>query len=229
MVVPFGETSADYRMVITVESSRKNYFSTELRHIVSTVIRNAASAYEKSFLYQKMEVQATTDGLTGLCNHRHFQENLHVAVLQSERYHRPLSLLLMDIDKFKSFNDTYGHQIGDLVLKVIAKALTHSVRSTDLAARYGGEEFVVVLPETDEENSMLMAERIRATIEATPIPTERGILSVTVSIGSATRGSGSVTQEQLIKCADSAMYQSKKSGRNRTTAYLSGMEDLIDK
>ncbi len=229
MIVPFGETTADYQVVTVVESNRKGYFTTELRHTISTIIRNAASAYEKAYLYQQMEVQATTDGLTGLCNHRHFQDNLHQAVLQSERYKRPLSLLLMDIDKFKSFNDTYGHQIGDLVLKVIAKALTQSVRSTDLAARYGGEEFVVVLPETDEENSLLMAERIRHTIEQTPIPTERGVLSVTVSIGSATRGDSAITQEQLIRSADSAMYQSKKNGRNRCTAYLPGMEDEIDK
>ncbi len=134
----------------------------------------------------------------------------------------------MDIDRFKNFNDTYGHQIGDLVLKHIAAALTQSVRSTDLAARYGGEEFVVVLPETDEENSLRMAERIRATIEATKIPTERGVLTVTVSIGSATRGEDSMTQEQLIQSADAAMYQSKKNGRNKVTAYLPGMEDEID-
>lgn len=228
MVVPFGESAAEYEVVMTVESTRPNYFTTELRHIISTIIRNGSSAYEKAYLYQKMEIQATTDGLTGLCNHRHFQDNLHQAILQSERYSRPLSLLLMDIDKFKSFNDTYGHQIGDLVLQKIAEALTQSVRSTDLPARYGGEEFVVVLPETDEENSLRMAERIRATIEATPIETERGTLSVTVSIGSATRGADAMTQEQLIQCADAAMYQSKKGGRNRVTAYLKGMEDEID-
>lgn len=228
MVVPFGNSSADYEVVMVVESNRLGYFTTELRHIISTIIRNGSSAYEKAYLYQRMEIQATTDGLTGLCNHRHFQDNLHQAILQSERYQRPLSLLLMDIDKFKSFNDTYGHQIGDLVLKEIAGALTQSVRSTDLPARYGGEEFVVVLPETDEENSMRMAERIRATIEATKIETERGVLTVTVSIGSATRGNDAMTQEQLIQCADAAMYQSKKGGRNRVTAYLPGMEDEID-
>jgi len=229
MVVPFGESTANYQVVIVVESIRKAYFSTELRHTISTIIRNAASAYEKAFLYHQMEIQATTDGLTGLCNHRHFQENLHNAVLQSERYKRPLSLLLMDIDKFKNFNDTYGHQIGDLVLKIIAQALSNSVRSTDLAARYGGEEFVVVLPETDEENSLLMAERIRSKIESTPIPTEHGVLSVTVSIGSCTRGSSAITQEQLIKSADSAMYQSKKNGRNQVTAFIPGMENEINK
>ncbi len=228
MVVPFGNSSADYSVVMVVESIRNGYFTTELRHIISTIIRNGASAYEKAYLYQRMEIQATTDGLTGLCNHRHFQDNLHQSILQSERYQRPLSLLLMDIDKFKNFNDTYGHQIGDLVLKKIADALTESVRSTDLPARYGGEEFVVVLPETDEENSLRMAERIRATIEATKIQTERGVLAVTVSIGSATRGSDAITQEQLIQCADAAMYQSKKGGRNRVTPYQSGMENEID-
>ncbi len=228
MVVPFGDSSMDYEIVMVVESNRDAHFTTELRHIISTIIRNGSSAYEKAYLYQKMEIQATTDGLTGLCNHRHFQDNLHQAILQSERYKRPLSLLLMDIDRFKNFNDTYGHQIGDLVLKHIAQALTQSVRSTDLAARYGGEEFVVVLPETDEENSLRMAERIRATIEATKIPTERGVLTVTVSIGSATRGADSMTQEQLIQSADAAMYQSKKNGRNKVTAYLPGMEDEID-
>jgi len=229
MVVPFGVDTTEYEIVVVVESNMIGYFSTELRHTISTIIRNGASAYEKAYLYEKMEIQATTDGLTGLCNHRHFQDNLHQFILSSERYGRPLSLLLMDIDKFKVFNDTYGHQIGDLVLKIISKALTGSVRSTDLPARYGGEEFVVVLPETDEINSLRMAERIRSTIEQTPIETEKhGVLSVTVSIGSATRGAEAMTQEQLIQSADAAMYQSKKKGRNRVTAYLAGMENEID-
>ncbi len=229
MVVPFGVDTTEYEIVMVVESNKIGYFSTEMRHTITTIIRNGASAYEKAFLYQKMEIQATTDGLTGLCNHRNFQDNLHQSILASERYGRPLSLLLMDIDKFKVFNDTYGHQIGDLVLKIISKALTGSVRQTDLPARYGGEEFVVVLPETDEINSLRMAERIRSTIEQTPIETENhGVLSVTVSIGSATRGAEAMTQEQLIQSADAAMYQSKKTGRNRVTAYLPGMENEID-
>jgi two-component system cell cycle response regulator len=227
IVVPFTKTGAEYKIAIAIESNQISFFNNEYRHLIATLVNNGASAYEKAVLYQTMQKLATTDGLTQLSNHRNFQDSLHESILHSHRYSRPLSLLLMDIDHFKNFNDTYGHQIGDEVLRKIADALRGSVRTSDLPARYGGEEFVVVLPETDVENGLLMAERIRTTIEKTIIATEQGDLRVTVSVGAATLNVHATTQEQLINCADAAMYQSKKTGRNRSTLYADGMENDI--
>lgn len=224
LIIPFKKTGAEYKIAIVVESYKDNFFNDdEYRESIKTLVKNGSMGYEKAILYQKMQEQATTDGLTKLCNHRTFQEHLHEGVIRSHRYKRPLSLLLMDIDHFKNFNDTYGHQIGDQVLKVIAECLRSTVRSTDLPARYGGEEFVVVLPESGVEDAMRLGERVRANIEQRIINTEKGQLHVTVSIGVATLGVHASTQDQLIATADAAMYNSKKSGRNRVTVYKEGM------
>ena len=227
LVIPFAKTGANYKIVITIESYKPSFFNHEFRNHISIIVNSGAMAYEKAVLYKQMQQLATTDGLTKLCNHRTFQEQLHDHILHSHRYERPLSVLLMDIDHFKNFNDTYGHQIGDEVLRVLANALRASVRTSDIPARYGGEEFVVVLPETDVENAFMMAERIRTTIEKAVIPTQHGDLKVTVSVGAATLNVHATTQEQLINCADAAMYASKKTGRNRSTLYEEGMENEI--
>jgi len=117
---------------------------------------------------RRLELLSITDGLTKLHNHRHFQDELTRAFEESQRYQRPLSLVIVDLDFFKKVNDTYGHAIGDEVLKTVAKVFQESIRSTDLAARYGGEEFGLLLPETDLNDAIAFAEKIRATIEARP-------------------------------------------------------------
>jgi diguanylate cyclase (GGDEF)-like protein len=170
-------------------------------------------------LYQKMVRLATTDGLTGLTNHRTFQENLAREVHRACRYGRPLSLVLMDIDHFKKFNDTYGHPVGDLVLREIAGCIRRSLRVNDLPARYGGEEFAVIVPETDREGVIITAERIRTTIEAHRITTDSLTLQVTVSLGCATLPVHADTPSALIDCADKALYHSKETGRNRVTVF----------
>ncbi|MGM0442625.1 MAG: sensor domain-containing diguanylate cyclase [Fibrobacterota bacterium] len=224
LTIPFKGTGANYEIAIVAESTQRGLFSTKsYRDNINTLVKNGSTAYEKAILYQKMQLQATTDGLTGLVNHRTFQEHLHDHILRSHRYNRNLSLLLMDIDHFKDFNDTYGHQVGDLVLKAISRCLQKSVRSSDLVARYGGEEFVVILPETDVKNAHMMAERIRINIEKEIIETENKKLHVTVSIGLATLNIHAAAQSKLIEAADGAMYHSKKGGRNRVTVYSEGM------
>ena len=168
---------------------------------------------------KRLELLSITDGLTKLHNHRHFQDELNRAFEESARYERPLSLAIIDIDFFKKVNDTYGHAIGDEVLQTVASLFRDSIRATDLAARYGGEEFAVVMPETGLDDAVTFAEKIRTLIEATPIPTQAGPVSATVSIGvSSVPHSQIHAPHELIVSADKALYRAKRSGRNQVRA-----------
>jgi len=162
---------------------------------------------------QQLENLATTDGLTGLKNHRAFQERLEAEWKALARQEDSLSLILLDVDKFKQYNDTFGHPAGDQVLKSVARILTETARETDFVARYGGEEFVIILPRTDSVGALTIAERFRAAIEAHPWP-ER---AVTASFGISTSNTAVHSQAQLVSGADQALYQSKSDGRNRVT------------
>ena len=167
--------------------------------------------------------QATRDSLTGLRNHRALQERLHEELARHWRGKEPLSLVLLDVDNFKGFNDSFGHPAGDEVLRNIAKFMEGEARTSDLVARYGGEEFVILLPETDVEESQIVAERVRCAIEAGPWR-ER---AVTASLGIATiKGSSFESNDEinqiaglLLARADEALYSSKANGRNRVTHY----------
>jgi two-component system, cell cycle response regulator len=209
--------------LLSIESDSENQFVGDTEKHLSILIANASVAITRARLYQKMEMLATTDGLTQLFNHRTFQEHLVKEVERARRYHRPLSLLLMDIDHFKSFNDTYGHPVGDLVLKEISSCIRTSIRVNDLAARYGGEEFTVIIPETGEEGAMVIAERIRRTVEQHVIVSLDRQLRVTISLGCATIPSHADGNQALIDSADKALYFSKEHGRNRTTLFATGM------
>jgi diguanylate cyclase (GGDEF)-like protein len=209
--------------LLSIESNAANRFSGDTEKHLSTLIGNASVAITRARLYQKMEMLATTDGLTLLCNHRTFQEHLAKEVERARRYKRPLSLLLLDIDHFKTFNDTYGHPVGDLVLKEISACIRQSIRVNDIAARYGGEEFTVIIPETGEEGAMVIAERIRRTVEQHVIMSLDRQLRVTISLGCATLPSHAVTGATLIDASDKALYYSKEHGRNRTTLFSKGM------
>src|SRR5438309_2413773 len=135
---------------------------------------------------KRLELLSITDGLTKLYNHRHFQDELARAFEESARYARPLSLAIIDLDFFKKVNDTYGHAVGDEVLKAVARMFQASIRSVDLAARYGGEEFAVMMPETDMDDALAFAEKIRSLVEGTSIDTQAASITVTVSIGVST-------------------------------------------
>jgi diguanylate cyclase (GGDEF)-like protein/PAS domain S-box-containing protein len=162
---------------------------------------------------ERLEALAFTDGLTGVMNHRAFQEQLIRECASASRHGTPLSLMLLDIDYFKGYNDSFGHQSGDRVLKKVASILEQSARACDAVARYGGEEFVVILPTTDEEGARVTAERFRAAIERASW-IER---QVTASFGVSTQNGGSADPQALIQAADLALYSSKNTGRNRVT------------
>lgn len=172
-----------------------------------------AQRYELEAANARLNTFATTDGLTGILNHRAFQERLETEIERSRRTGEPLSIALLDVDLFKDFNDQYGHQAGDAVLRAVAAALTASARIVDIVARYGGEEFVAILPGAGEREAFAIAERLRLAIAG--IALEYG--AVTASFGMATFGPA-LSQEALIEAADQAMYLSKEGGRNRTTS-----------
>ena len=168
---------------------------------------------------KRLELLSVTDGLTKLHNHRYFQDELARAFEESQRYQRPLSLAMIDIDFFKKVNDTYGHAAGDDVLKRAAALYRSSVRSTDLVARYGGEEFAVMMPETTLDDGIAFAEKIRHLIEATTLDTQAGPIHATVSIGVASVPHSRIhSAKELIVAADKALYRAKRNGRNQVQA-----------
>ncbi|HEV2718770.1 MAG TPA: diguanylate cyclase [Thermoanaerobaculia bacterium] len=170
---------------------------------------------------KRLELLSITDGLTKLYNHRYFQDELARAFEESQRYQRPLSLTIIDIDFFKKVNDTYGHAVGDEVLKEVARIFQDSIRATDLAARYGGEEFAVMMPETELHDALTFAEKIRTLIEESAFRTAAGPLHATVSLGVAAVPRTKIhTAKELIVAADKALYRAKRGGRNQVQAEM---------
>ncbi|MEW6046251.1 MAG: diguanylate cyclase [Bacillota bacterium] len=162
-----------------------------------------------------LEELATQDAVTGLYNYREFHRRLHEEAERARRYHRPLSLLMLDLDHLKAFNDTYGHQAGDEALKAVAEAIRRHVRPPDVAARYGGDEFAVILPETPLRSAVVVAERIRATVAASAVT---GAATITVSAGAAAFPDDGASGPELVASADRALYAAKSAGRNHVCA-----------
>jgi two-component system, cell cycle response regulator len=160
---------------------------------------------------------AITDALTGLHNRRYMESHLATLAEQASARGKPLALMILDIDFFKSINDTYGHDAGDDVLREFAVRIRKSIRGIDLACRYGGEEFVIVMPETDMAVATMVAERLRRRIATEPFPIQHGAraVTVTISIGIAALASSTDTAAQILKRADQALYRAKRDGRNR--------------
>lgn len=179
---------------------------------------NIASIYLQR-VYRELERRATHDGLTGALNRAEFDARLSAECRSADRHKRPLSLLMVDIDFFKRVNDNHGHQTGDQVLQAIVRLLNETVRPADVVARYGGEEFIIILPETDEDSAMAMADRLRRTIDdhCFACPTGED-LRITVSIGCASRPHHAMAPEDLVKTADMALYRAKETGRNRVVS-----------
>lgn len=174
--------------------------------------------------YSTIEKMSITDELTQVFNRRHFHARLDEEIARARRYDHPVSLLMMDIDHFKTINDKYGHQTGDDVLKAISAIFGSNTRSADIVARYGGEEFVVLLPETQKETARVTADKLRAAIERQAFtPPDQSPFHVTASFGVAclemADKNNADTAQQIIKMADDAMYQAKQAGRNRVVVY----------
>lgn len=183
-----------------------------LTFVFSYVIKfkNKARDFEQTYKL------ATTDSMTGLYNHRFFQEQMVMHIENAKRYNAKFSLLLIDIDFFKKFNDNYGHQAGDAVLKQVAEVLRKSVRTSDIVARYGGEEMAIILPSNDFDNSFLAAEKICNKIAQTPFQLNPKVTkNVTISLGVSTFPDNGQTPGELIEFADKGLYKAKENGRNQ--------------
>jgi diguanylate cyclase (GGDEF)-like protein len=198
---------------------RERPFSQDERGLFAYLAGQAAVSIENVDLHELVQRQAVTDELTGLSNHRRFQEVMAQEVGRAKRFGQDLGLVMLDIDHFKTVNDTYGHQQGDVVLREVARVLRDSSREIDEPARYGGEELAVALPQTDLDGAYLFAERVRIALDALRIPRlggGGGHLRVTASFGAAAMPGTGDDSGSLIAAADAALYQAKRAGRNRT-------------
>lgn len=175
-----------------------------------------ALGLQRVALYGQVQESATHDGLTGLLVRRTFRERLQEEVERAMRQSVPVTFLMVDLDHFKQVNDTYGHLVGDVVLREVAMLIRGSVREMDLIGRYGGEEFGVLLPAADRELGIQIAERIRRTVESAPIRAYDEEIHMTVSVGAALVPLQASEAEELVEKADQAMYRAKEMGRNKT-------------
>jgi diguanylate cyclase (GGDEF)-like protein len=177
----------------------------------------ATMSIDNARLHQHTRQMACTDGLTGLYNHRQFKKMFKEEMSRTERYQKPLSLIMLDVDDFKKFNDTFGHPAGDKVLMTVAEILRDTSRESDLTFRYGGEEFMVILPETAIGEALVAAERVRGAIEAHSVRHLEGVADkgVTVSVGVASCPRDGGSPDELLQAVDTLLYQAKGQGKNK--------------
>ncbi|HHT9125319.1 MAG TPA: diguanylate cyclase [Candidatus Brocadiia bacterium] len=207
--------------------STKINYGPYILHINATTIKNfdesilgytmiVRDVTEQERMREKLEELAITDGLTGTYNHKYFQERLDYEFERAKRYNTSLSLIMVDIDYFKNFNDQFGHQLGDEVLISLARLFKDNLRHIDIVARYGGEEFALILPNTEGKECFLLAERLRTQTECYEIKGNVSPLRITISLGLATfNGTNLNNKVELIKASDDALYSAKRGGRNR--------------
>ncbi|MBW1759583.1 MAG: diguanylate cyclase [Deltaproteobacteria bacterium] len=189
----------------------------ELLLRLKRVLKERQLSKDRIHMLNELKKLAITDDLTGLYNSRHFYAQLEIEVNRSKRYSHPLSLLLLDIDHFKDYNDTYGHVKGDQVLVMLGKVIQSCLRRLDTAYRYGGEEFTIILPETMADEAAIVAERIKRAVKSNKLSPEPGKeVSITISIGVTEYAPGE-DLSIFVHRADKAMYISKQEGRDRIT------------
>jgi len=203
--------------LLVAESPNIGGFSDRDERMLSVVARSAAMALENATLHKKTEELTITDELTSIYNYRYFTRTLKEEQRRASRYDLPLSMIMLDIDHFKKFNDTYGHEIGNIALKGITTVVNKCIRDVDIFARYGGEEFVIILPQTPQIVVTKIGERIREQIEAAVFGGENGVpeLKVTVSVGVSSFPENGRGHDELLSIVDQALYRAKGSGRNK--------------
>jgi diguanylate cyclase (GGDEF)-like protein len=201
--------------LLAIDSTEVDHFTTDDINLAMTFADQVSIALENARIFKETQDQAVIDHLTGIYNRRGMflagEEKFAFAM----REERVFSCIMIDVDHFKRVNDTYGHDAGDKVLKELASNCKKCVREIDLVGRYGGEEIVILLPDAGLEASLIVAERVRATIENSPVRHNNLVLPITVSLGVACRDENTTTLDTLVKRADQAMYIAKHRGRNR--------------
>ncbi|GAB4563589.1 MAG: GGDEF domain-containing protein [Haliangiales bacterium] len=213
VIEDLGSTNGSY--VDDMPVSRAPLSDANFLKIGAAIFKFLTGAGVEASYYEEIYRMTIIDGLTGVHNKRYFLEFLEREIARCARHQRPLSLLMFDIDHFKSINDTHGHLTGDYVLKEMSRRLRERIRKEELMARYGGEEFAVVLPETDHVGSMNFAEQIRQLVNSEPFEYEGDSFQVTISVGVHTLYGQSMDPSAFIKQADENLYAAKRSGRNR--------------
>lgn len=209
--ITYGDTLLG---VLNVESNQERAFSEEDRLVMNTLADLLATALHNSFVFQKLQQQSITDGLTSIKTRRFFWEALSGEWKRASRSGRPFSVVLIDLDKFKEVNDTFGHMEGDLVLARVGRLLEQKCRQSNVVARYGGDEFVILMPETGVEQAQILAERLRLWLATDPMLSEHHI---TGSFGVASFPVHGLSAEDIIRVADAGMYVSKKAGGDRVS------------
>lgn len=207
---------------LVLGSGRKRAFGEDVRPTLEVLASHMAVSLANARMLKRLEDLATTDGMTGLLNKRALTEIAHQKLKAAIRFQQPLSVLVCDIDHFKKVNDTYGHDVGDIVIKGLGTILKRQKRDTDAVGRFGGEEFVVVCEQTDTSGAMLLAERVRSEVENTTFHANGETLRCTCSVGVATFPAAGRDWDALFKATDEALYVSKRGGRNRVTSWSSG-------
>jgi diguanylate cyclase (GGDEF)-like protein len=218
MVAPLGRgrraTDRSIGLVAALNKDDRDFTGHELS-LLAHFARHAGLIIENAQLYKRAEHLAEHDGLTNLYNHRHFVATLNAEITKAGEIKAPVSILMLDLDNFKRYNDTHGHPKGDLILRQIASILVENTRQRDIVARYGGEEFVIILPMTGRHGARRVAETIRARVEEFHFEGEDQSGKITVTVGVAVFPEDAGTAEDLIQQADNALYHGKHQGKNR--------------
>jgi len=199
---------------LVIASRQPNAYSSSQVRLLERLASQIAVPVENSRLYAKAEQRARVDELTGLFNRRHFDENVKLEIDRHTRYRSTMSLIFLDLDFFKAYNDLQGHTAGDKVLETIGRIISGALRTTDLAFRYGGDEFAIILPQSASSDALIVAERVRSRIAGEM--SRRGI-KITASLGLASWPSDGVSPDELVNAADRALYYAKETGGNRTS------------
>jgi diguanylate cyclase (GGDEF)-like protein len=220
----FGETALG---VLSISHSRPNAFTEDDVELLAASAKFAGKAIERDAQLNSLEHLAITDQLTGLLNHRYFSTRLESEVKRAKRYNLPLTLLMADIDRFKTVNDQFGHATGNRVLEQVASVVRARVRETDIVARFGGDELAVILCQTGLEDGRVVAERIRSAVENYRVDiADAAGGPVTVSIGLAELSGPNASPARLLEEADAGLYEAKQAGRNRVSS-AHGQEAVV--
>lgn len=230
-----GRKSGPYFKVVDLGSTNGTYINDkrikeaalgdgDRLHIGHTIFKYSVRDVGEMAVEQKIYRMATTDALTGLFSREYFRQQLIDTFYRSERYQRPFSLIMADLDDFKAVNDTYGHPTGDIVLEGTGRIIADIIRHEDCAARYGGEEFMILLPETPTAKARFPAERLRRSLEGFRFQAEGKRFSVTVSVGIAGFPENASTMDELLEKVDQALYEAKSAGKNTIRVFHADTE-----